>query len=106
MNKANRVYNNKFVVLVVFAQISCYTKRCFKYFSSSSKEILQEINLGLETNFKILLSSSPQQQQRVSSVVQFISLSPTLHLQTRSSGVENIYQIDEDGNEENYEYCP
>lgn len=75
----------------------------FKCFSSSSKEILQEINLGLETSFKILLSSSPQ-QQRLSSVVQFISPSSTLHLQTRSSGVENIYQLDDDGYEENYGY--
>ncbi|XP_067465148.1 T-cell immunoglobulin and mucin domain-containing protein 4-like isoform X2 [Thunnus thynnus] len=47
------------------------------------------------------------QQQQVFSSVQFRSTSTTLQLQSRGSAVENIYQIDGDGDGSgDYELCP
>lgn len=48
------------------------------------------------------LSLSPQGN----STVQFNSTSSTLHLQSRGSAVENIYQIDGGTSSSEYEYCP
>ncbi|XP_047463600.1 hepatitis A virus cellular receptor 1 homolog isoform X2 [Mugil cephalus] len=46
-------------------------------------------------------------QQQVGTSVQFTSTSSTLHLHSRGSAVENIYQIDEGGDRGGeYEYCP
>ncbi|XP_022625100.1 hepatitis A virus cellular receptor 1 homolog [Seriola dumerili] len=45
------------------------------------------------------LNKMPQQQQQVNTL-------PTLQLQSRGSAVENIYQINEDGDGGEYEYCP
>ncbi|XP_078121791.1 hepatitis A virus cellular receptor 1 homolog [Sander vitreus] len=52
------------------------------------------------------LNKMPQQLQQVNSLVLFNSTSPTLHLQSRGSAVENIYQIDGGGDGGEYEYCP
>lgn len=61
----------------------------------------------MNENLLILsLSFRPQQQQQVNSSVLFNSISSTLHLQSRGSAVENIYQIDGGGDGGEYEYCP
>ncbi|XP_059208434.1 T-cell immunoglobulin and mucin domain-containing protein 4-like [Centropristis striata] len=48
---------------------------------------------------------NPQQQQ-VNSTVRFSTTSSNLHLQSRGSAVENIYQIDGGVDGSEYEYCP